>query len=428
MSKFGQRLRRMLRGRKEALDEGPLSGALGALLAENRQLLERLRLTQDPGEDPVPVESLKGATTTTTPFGPCFHLDTHFDLDEKHGSVTLASIYSLETSHLEQLVGDKRLRSFSAERALFLDIEATGLDHGAGTFAFMVGLGFRDGARFTVRQLFLRNVAEEQALLHVLKEHLDSFDTLVSFNGKSYDLTVLQSRMVIQRFYTTQECSLKLQPHLDLLHLARNIYRDRFEDTRLPTLERGALGFHRQDDIPSSLVPSMWYQFLRSSHAGPIHAVAEHNLFDVLSMVTLAAQLISDTRSPGRDVEFKNLLCLNLGRVLHRRGHFSESVQVLGEAVVEELGEERGRECYRLMARCFARQNAIADQGQTLRKWVASYPRDALGWTSLAIFQERSEKDIARALNSARHAEIIVSDAPARRRIDRLEKRLKRLK
>lgn len=234
------------------------------------------------------------------------------------------------SDHLERLVGDPRLAGFSAERALFLDIEATGLEHGAGTLAFMIGLGHFDGDEAVVTQLILREPDEERAQLELLWDLVDAFPFLVSFNGKSFDLSVLQGRLVMNRLCTPREGELKLRPHLDLLHLSRNLYRGVFADTRLQTLEKKLLGFERVDDMPGALAPSCWFHWLREADPRPLAAIAEHNRFDVLSMIALT-RVLSERSRPTGDASRGSALWLNLARTYLKRREPQAALDVLEE-------------------------------------------------------------------------------------------------
>jgi uncharacterized protein len=423
MSSLLRRLQRTLNGRKETFEETSTSSSIGADLEASRFLQERLNAS---GENTERLDELAGATTEETPHGTCIQFVTRYRLDAMHGSLSLQGTYIADCSRFNSLVGDEKLRTLDVSKSLFLDIEATGLDHGAGTFAFMIGLGFVEANHFVVKQLFLPDIHEEQAMLFVLKKHLDHSDTLISFNGKSYDLTVLQSRMVIQRMYTTEECNLKLQPHLDLLHLSRNMYRGIYENTRLPTLERGLLGFTRIDDVPSSLVPTMWYEFLRSRNAQPIRLVAEHNLYDVLSMVTLTGALARDTTMDSPERPRQAHIALNLGRVWLRRKQYEQAIQALESACPTLLDEANKTEKYRLLHTAYGRVKRYENQGFAIREWCALAPTESRAWLANSIHQERRQKDLPGALSSAQQVEILDSSPANKRRISRLELRLAR--
>ncbi len=239
---------------------------------------------------------------------------------------------------LERLLGDERLIGFRPEDALYLDIEATGLSHGAGTFAFLIGCAVVEGGQVHVEQLFVPDPTDELPALSRFLELLDARPYLVSFNGKSYDLSVLESRLVITRLLSRSEASLKLRPHLDLLHVSRQAYKGVFGDTRLQTLERAVLGLdpkEREDDVPGSLVPALYFHYLRTGDARHLEPVLRHNRTDVLSMVALAAHLVDLLRAPCGDAE----ILLNLGRAALRRGLPDRAARLLEDALAAGLAD-----------------------------------------------------------------------------------------
>ena len=158
---------------------------------------------------------------------------------------------------------------------------------------------------------------------------------------------------MLQRFYTARDCDLKLRPHLDLLHLARNLHRDRFENTSLGMLERRVLGFERHDDVPGHLVPTLWFHYLRTGDAGPLAGVMKHNLDDVVSMVVLADQLLMiSVEQPERPRPAR--VTANLGRLLLRRREPAAALRVLRAAASSSLGAASLDDTDRLLLRLTA--------------------------------------------------------------------------
>jgi len=375
-----------------------------------------------------------GAAVHPTPYGTALVIDTLFPVTSNHGGRRVGGLFeqaSPSFSELRSLMDDVRLEGFDPRRTIFLDIEASGLQHGAGTYAFLIGLGYLDdaGDNFVVRQLLLEELASEQAVLHLLVEHLDRYDYLASFNGKSYDLTVLISRLVMHRFYTQRDCDLKLRPHFDLLHLSRNLYKDCWSDTKLQTLERQALGFERVDDVPGSLVPSCWYHYLRTGDPRPVSEVVSHNLYDVVSMVTLADRLVADVVEQGAyesRTEQPSVL-VNLGVLLLRRHRPEEALGCFMRAL-DQL--ERGD---RFVARALpkavvaARRAGETDlQGALIERWCDHYPESPEAWTAAAIYQERVRKELAVALVAAYRAQALAPSEATQRRIERLRGRIEK--
>ena len=243
-------------------------------------------------DDIQPLEKLlPGGQLVATPDGECFVLDHVYRLDYQHGDDRLADLLNFSPAATAPFVQDDRLAAHDFRDFLFLDTETTGLA-GAGTLAFMVGVGFFEpslhGERFVVRQYFLRDHGDEPALLLLLDELLAQKAGLVTFNGRSFDIPLLETRFIMNRMPT----DLRERPHLDLLHPARRLWRHRLGSCALGSLEGSLLGLRRsQDDVPGWLIPSLYNNYLRSGDARELVRVFYHNQIDMVSMVTLAARV-----------------------------------------------------------------------------------------------------------------------------------------
>lgn len=241
-----------------------------------------------------------GGYEEATPFGPCYAIERRFPLDHQHGPRPLGALRDVAPALLAQLCGDPRWTSTPLDRVLLLDTETTGLAGGTGTYVFLVGLGFfttgdplggADGTRplreFVVRQYFLRELREERALLHALGTQLGGFDALVTFNGKSFDWPLLATRFTLSRLPHGQ----RSWPHLDLLHPARRVWKHRLASCSLGNLEAEVLSVRRDGDIPSFLIPPLYFQFLRDGDPRPLHPVLAHNEADIISLLALLTHL-----------------------------------------------------------------------------------------------------------------------------------------
>jgi hypothetical protein len=423
---LGARLRRTLGDGPAAPAGGdgatlaPPSG-LATALGGYQRLQERMQRWLSPTREPRPLAEAVGGVAVPTPYGDAWVIEARVPLTFNHGGRVLGAHFARPCDHLEGLTADPRLRDFDPAATLFLDIEASGLEHGAGTYAFLIGLGAVEGDEFVVRQLFLREPSDEATILHLLVEALDRHRFLVSFNGKSYDLSVLSTRLIINRFFTQRDCDLKLKPHLDLLHLSKNLYRGLWPDTRLQTLEREALGFERIDDVPGSLVATFWYHYLSTTDAEPLEGVVTHNLNDVLSMVTLADRLVADTAGgPPEDPRSG----VNLGRLLLRRRDPEAAATVLAAAlagVAEPAWRQPG---LHHLAAAHQRRGDRDGQRSALDALVGAFPDDREALIKRAIFAERTDRDPAAALGWTRQAGRLGADAAIAKRLARLEARL----
>jgi hypothetical protein len=206
---------------------------------------------------------------------------------------------------------------------VFFDLETTGLSGGAGTYAFLVGCGrFVDGGAFLTRQYVLAAFGDERSMLETVARELTGAEALVSFNGKSFDAPLLETRYLFHRLDWT---AARL-PHIDVLHAARRFWgrtpRERGDDSAscsLVALEHQVLGMRRIDDVPGFEIPGRYFQFVRSGDARPLAAVLEHNRLDLLSLACLTARLMH-LIAEGPDEAADPREALALARVYGRSG------------------------------------------------------------------------------------------------------------
>jgi hypothetical protein len=214
---------------------------------------------------------------------------------------------------------------------LFVDLETTGLAGGAGTYAFLVGCGWFDRGRFRLRQFFLSSFSAERALLEALTDVARRASTLVTYNGKTFDLPLIETRYALHRLGTP----LTDLPHVDMLHHARRLWRDREDGHRLGALEGSVLGHDREGDVPGFDIPARYFRYVHTGDARPLEAVLEHNRQDLISLALLtarAAQLL-DEGAAGASTGSE---ALGVGRLFERSGQCDEALACFRRA--EELG------------------------------------------------------------------------------------------
>ncbi len=234
------------------------------------------------------LEGLIDGEVIETDYGPTFIHSERYLPEHVHGSRPLCELFAQSHSVAAQLAdidGELDLR-----RAAFIDTETTGLAGGTGTLPFLVGVGTFDAAgAFVVRQYFLRSPGEEPAMLLHLSESLNGCEALVSFNGRGFDVPLLTTRFTLIRMFP----AFLTAPHLDLLAPARRLWRGRLESCSLSSLEYHILDVHRdQADIDGSLIPQLYFDYVRTGNAVEMPRVLYHNVYDILSMVTLSTELM----------------------------------------------------------------------------------------------------------------------------------------
>ena len=196
---------------------------------------------------------------------------------------------------------------------MFFDLETTGLSGGAGTVAFVVGFGCFEGSRFHVWQFVLPSFAGERRLLAAVTAAVSRAHTLVTFNGKSFDVPFAQMRWLYHRL----ETPLAGLRHLDLLHPARRLWGP--DIGGLGGLEDRVLGFRRRDDVSGCEIPSRYFDYLRSGDPAPLRGVLSHNRLDLASLAVLTG-LACELVEGGPDAAGDARQCLGLGRVYERGG------------------------------------------------------------------------------------------------------------
>jgi len=221
--------------------------------------------------------------------GRILRVEKTFRLQHQHGTRPLADFPGEGLASLPGVMTENNESVGSGMRWLFLDTETTGLAGGAGSFAFLVGVGVFDGDMFRLRQYFMRTPAEEAAMLAALKEDFGEQAGFVTYNGRTFDIPLLEMRYMIGR---RERLPLGRWPQLDLLHLSRRLWRRQLPDCTLGTVERHILQVTRtEEDVPGAQIPRMYQHFLQTGETREMKRVLYHNEIDILSLVVLAAEV-----------------------------------------------------------------------------------------------------------------------------------------
>lgn len=276
-----------------------------------------------------PIEDVITGEYINTSFGLAFRTEARFAIDYQHGDIKLEKSSSfLEICRWANLPLNV---TPDLERLIFLDTETSGLAGGTGTFAFMIGLGFFEAGVFKVIQLFMREPAEEEALLALLSREVFGFDALVTFNGKSFDIPLLNDRHVLNRISSP----FPTMGHIDLLPLARRIWRSRLPSRALKDLEQEILHFARtQDEVPGWMIPEIYYEFLRTSDARPLGGVFYHNMMDIVSLAALF-RICSAWISRPLETEIPGLDLVAIGKIYEDLGLIDQSLEIYQAAMLK---------------------------------------------------------------------------------------------
>jgi len=343
---------------------------------------------ESPPVDPT-VEDQRPGTLLQTDHGPVRRIVEQRSTGYPYSPRPIEEILKPDLTSHARYLKDPRLAGFNRREALFLDTETTGLSHGAGTVAFLIGLGWFEEQEFVVEQLLLDDYDQEQAQLVTLLERLESKRYLVTYNGKSFDRSILENRLVVHRFMTAREAHLRLMPHLDLLHVGRRVYRGLLENHRLGTLERELLDYIRIDDISGEMVPQHYFQYMLSGEGRHIDGVLKHNFDDVLSLAHLADHLLGII-DPAK-LPTNPAIAGNLGRLFAASDHLPAAREFLEQALAAPPDD--ALKLARLLARLYRKEKRLpADHEALWENLRAAFPEDPAPLIELAKLAERQKE------------------------------------
>lgn len=352
---------------------------------------------------------------TTTSVGQHWEIEEHY---RQHGNVDTAGLSRLPAHLLREISGGV-IADVPPARWAFLDTETTGLAGGTGTVAFLVGVGRITPEGFAVRQFFMRDFGEESSQLAALAAHLSDFDVLVTYNGKSFDAPLLETRYRMNR---AQPALARLE-HVDLLHGARRLWKLRFESCRLLELENRILGYTRVGDVPGEMIPQLYYDFVKRPRASLLAPVFEHNRLDIVSLACLTA-IVPRAFGEPHEIEFAcGQEMIGLGRWLLAAERFDEGLALLYRGIDQAIPDDL---MFKTMWEIAVTEKKLGrGPGGFANLAQSNNPYRAQALEELAIHYEHREKNLALALEFTEAAHAAKSPSPtiARRR-ERLTSKL----
>ncbi|XID94433.1 ribonuclease H-like domain-containing protein [Paenibacillaceae bacterium WGS1546] len=217
--------------------------------------------------------------------GPFLLRRVEYPLAYRHGRHELGDLHAC-APHLRPIAvrQNKTSEPIDPRRLLFLDTETTGLGVGTGNVPFMIGFGYLTDSAFVVEQTLIRHPGEERAMLTYLLGRLQDKTHLATYNGRTFDWPVLANRFILNGWRRNG----KEPSHLDFLHPSRALWRNTLPSCRLGIVEEARLGIRRGEDVPGSLAPSLYFQFLSDGDPAHLRGVYAHNEKDILTLASLA--------------------------------------------------------------------------------------------------------------------------------------------
>lgn len=279
-------------------------------------------------------------------------------------------------------------------KVLFFDTETTGLSGGVGTVAFLIGLGWLEGDEMVVRQYLMRDYDEELPMLEAIAKELTRFDAYVTFNGKSFDLPLLQSRLTMNRLRGAYRELL----HVDLLHAARRIYKLRLGRCNLGTLEECVLGMPRENDLPGAQVPERYFEYLKTREFALLRDVLVHNALDIRSLAVLLAKLCEAFSAPEQLGFHEDIF--GVGRTLERGGYVAEA----RKCYYLVSGASMGAAARNQLAQGYKKARDWKQAEETYQQMIGRGEGGLMPYIELAKYCEHQLRDYKRAIQYTREA------------------------
>jgi uncharacterized protein YprB with RNaseH-like and TPR domain len=262
--------------------------------------------------------------------GKHFQTEKLYEHHRRYGSIDVGSLIDLPHDLLGA-ISNGDVTSSRPEEWAFLDTETTGLAGGSGTYAFLIGIGHITPEGFRVRQFFMRDYGEETSQLAAVAKFLEAFKVLVTYNGKSFDQPLLETRYRMTR----QRPPFARLQHLDLLHGVRRLWKLRFDSCRLVELENQVLGIERQGDLPGEMIPYVYFEYLRTHEAHRVVPILHHNVMDIATLAFLTSivpwAFHGDAASGTKFQHGAELL--GLGRWLRKAGEWEQAATLFRRSI-----------------------------------------------------------------------------------------------
>jgi uncharacterized protein YprB with RNaseH-like and TPR domain len=262
-------------------------------------------------------------------------IENPYNLDTRYGKIPISSGLQINGDILACLSKDDTFRDLDLSTSLFIDLETTGLSGGTGTIPFNVGMGYYKDKKFWVAQYFLGDLSEEERMIQEMAQFFIemNFRSLVTYNGKNFDIPLLETRFILHR----QPFPLNDLPHLDFMYPARNLWKHKYDNCRLSYLAQEVVQTGRTEDIPSSEVPWRYFQYLQTGNYDLIEPILYHNQEDILSLLGVVIAGASIFIEEGEDCLPDAMDFFGAGNVMEKVGDREKSVQFFKKALDGDL-------------------------------------------------------------------------------------------
>ncbi len=353
-----------------------------------------------------PIESVVSGELVSAGGGQVFIHEDHMPVDYRHGIVAM-DYHPVDVSVIFDWANLQNPPIEDLSQIAFLDTETSGLAGGTGTFPFMIGVGRHTPGGYEVRQFFMRDPYDETAQLVAFMEWMEQFKLLVTFNGKSFDVPILNTRFVLHRLPSP----LINFPHLDMLPLARRLWKNRLPSRALKDLEIDILNLRRsEEEVPGWLVPQLYFEYLQSQDARPLAGVFYHNSLDIISLAAVFHHAAGLLQNPLDCQTIEALDLAAIARLYEDLRQFTDAAKIYEASLAQGLPRQfflQTLEKYALL--CRRQENWTA----AVELWQKSAEHGQISaCVALAKFYEHQHRNYEIALRWVNTASQLLSTQP----------------
>ncbi|OZM57323.1 hypothetical protein CIB95_07615 [Lottiidibacillus patelloidae] len=328
----------------------------------------------------------------------CLVREVEYPLNYKHGLYELSRFHDVVARWQQSGVAHPlSSANVSPNEIIFFDTETTGLGSAAGHMIFMLGTASVLRDRVLIKQYFLTGPGSEIAFYKKFLADITSLESLVTYNGKSFDWPKLKTR------HTMLKKELPTLPkfaHFDLLHAARRFWKKTLPDVKLATIEKQILGISRNGDTPGYLAPIYYFDYLKTGNPSLLKGVFEHNEIDVLSLITLYTHLsellLEDLKEEGNT----SSELIEVAKWFEQNGENTEAISKYQQLIT--TNHHRKKEALKALGFLYKKVGNSKESISYFRQYMLeNNTYDVNVGIELAKLYEHKEKDINKATNYA---------------------------
>jgi tetratricopeptide (TPR) repeat protein len=181
------------------------------------------------------------------------------------------------------------------------------------------------------------------------------------------------------------------------LHSARRIWKRRLSGCDLENLEFSIMGQQRIQDIPSEMIPQIYFEYLRKRRVGLLRQVLDHNFYDVSNMIFLAMQIGLISYDPAKFLNNEDDL-FSVAKYFYQRNLIQEARPLLQHILNSTQNPQLKIEALFFLSMIYKRMGEYQRSSEFFQQLLKNQRDHAAAIEELAKYYEHKEKNYQAAL------------------------------